>query len=163
RDLGGTLRLHVPRVLLDIGAAAHAAADDVEHGEYTGLGTVDDLVAEFAEVAPAGAAGVDDSGHAAAKGEAIGADAIFADIFAAHAAGEDVHVHVDQSRTDIEAGNVDGFARLRAGNVGCDSRDLALGDGYIPDRVEIVPGVDDVAALEQQIILRLAGGCRNEK
>ncbi len=45
RDLGRSLRLHVFGVLLDIHPAAHAVSNDIQHGEHTSFGLVDDLVA----------------------------------------------------------------------------------------------------------------------
>src|SRR5208283_4635420 len=102
-----SLRFHVPGVLLDIRPPTHAAADDVQHGENSGLGAVDDLVAEFAEIAPAGAAGVHYRGDAAAERKAVGADAVLAQVFAAHAPGECVYVNVDQAGSDIERRDID--------------------------------------------------------
>ena len=40
-----------------------------------------------------------------------------------------------------------------AGSIfGRHGRDLAVADGHVADRVDLVPGVDDVAAAEQQVV-----------
>ena len=51
--LGRAFGLHVLGVLLDVRASTHSAADDIEHREDTRFRFIDDLVAKFAEVAPA--------------------------------------------------------------------------------------------------------------
>ena len=52
------------------------------------------------------------------KREAIGAHAILARIFAVHAAGEDMHVHVDQAGRHVERGDIDGLRAWEAGMFG---------------------------------------------
>jgi hypothetical protein len=84
--------------LLDGCPPAHTAADDIQHREHAGAGMVDALLLELREVAPAGTAGVDHGGHAAAESKPVGANAKLAGVLAAHRPGKDVDVHIDQPR-----------------------------------------------------------------
>ena len=62
----------------------------------------------------------------AAEGKAVRADTVFSDVFAAHAAGEHVDVHVYKPRHNIERGHIDGSPRPRGGYILLDRRDDAL-------------------------------------
>ena len=97
----GLLGIHVLGILFHVRPAAHAVADDVQHGEDARLFAIDHLIAKFTEIAPSRAAGIHHGGDAAAEREAIGANAVLAEVLAVHAAGEHVFVHVHQARNDI--------------------------------------------------------------
>src|SRR5260370_35158302 len=66
-----------------------------------------------------------------------------------------MHVYIDEARCDEEASGIDDLQGFGGGDVGRDLGDLAVADGDVAHRTEIVLGVDDVAALDQQVILRL--------
>jgi hypothetical protein len=66
----------------------------------------------------------------------------------------DVDVNVDEAGSDIEAGGVDDFSGGRSGNVFIDGGDFAGGNGDVHDAVNVICGVDDVAALEEKIVVR---------
>jgi len=67
---------------------------------------------------------------------------------------EQMRVDVHQAGCDIEAAGVDGFASARGIDGGGDFGDLAGLNGHVAERVDVVSGIDDVSALEQQVILR---------
>jgi hypothetical protein len=68
-----------------------------------------------------------------------------------------VNVDVDQAWRDVQARGIDGFRRLRRWDVYGDGGDLAILDGDVANSIDPVPAVDDVAALEEHVIRRLAG------
>src|SRR5262249_42898676 len=142
------LRLHVFRVLLHVRPAAHSAADDVQHREYPRLRAVDDLVAKLAEIAPARAAGVDYSGHSCSKRETIPPHAIFANVFAAHAAGEEMRMNIDQAWRHIQRRDINRRTHARSRNIRRHGSDLSLRDGDVAHGGDAAFRVDDVAPLE---------------
>jgi len=64
----------------------------------------------------------------------------------------DVEVNIDKARRDVEAGNVHHFPSRPSGNIFFDRRDFAFGDCHVHGSVEVVRGIDNVAALKQQVI-----------
>ena len=54
---------------------------------------------------------------------------------------------------DVEAGDVDGLDGGVGGNAYGDFGDLAVLDGYVADGVDVVLGVDDVAAFEEEVVV----------
>jgi hypothetical protein len=80
-------------------------------------------------------------------------------------AGACIYMDVDvyQAGGDIEAGNIN---FLRAGswlNMLCDRSNLVVLDGNIPNRIDPVFRVDDMAALEHKVIRRLPVKRRRQK
>ena len=71
-----------------------------------------------------------------------------------HAAVADVVVDVNETRSDVKAGNVDDFAGGSGGNLFGDSGDFAGGDGNVHDGVDVVGRIDDVPALQKEIVRR---------
>ena len=61
-------------------------------------------------------------------------------------------VDVNQSGSDIEAAHIHGAAGLVGRYVRIHLGDLTLCDGDIADGVDAVFGIDELAALEQQIV-----------
>ena len=59
--------------------------------------------------------------------------------------GEDVHVDVDEPGREIEAGDINRFFAGTGGNRWLDGGDLAIANGYITFRVDVVFRVDDLA------------------
>ena len=145
--------LHVGKLALKT-LAAHPVADDVEEREDTSPGASDDGLAEDREITPAGRAGVGHGGDAAAQRHVVGIHAALAGIGIAFAgAGEDVHVDIDESGSDVKTLHVDGLVGRRRVDAGGHGRDLAVADGDIADLVDLVLGIDDVASLQQEVIL----------
>ena len=129
-------------------------ADDVEEREDASPGASDDGLAEDREIAPAGRAGVGHGRHAAAKRQVVGINAALARIRIALAgAGEDVHVDIDEPGRHVKALHVHGLERRRRVDARGHGGDLAVADGDVTDLVDLVPGIDDVPAAQQQIIL----------
>jgi len=62
---------------------------------------------------------------------------------------------VDEAQRDTLSSGVDGFRGLRRRNVRRNRGDLAVLDRDIANGVNVVPGVDDVAARDQQVVRRL--------
>ena len=132
----------------------HARSDDVEEGEDAGVGVVDDAATELGKVAPAGGASIGDGGNAV--GDAHGVDwngevAVAPGVVAK--SGEDVHVDVDEPGREIETGDVDGFLGGAGGNGWFDGGDLAVANGYVTFRVDVVFRIDDVAVAKDEIVL----------
>ncbi len=162
RHRRGGFAVHVGGVLL-IAAAPHAAADDVEHRQHAGPGAVDDAVLEILEVAPAGAAGIDHGGDPGAESEAVRRYREVAGIGALLAGAViDMDMHVDQAWHDIQALHVDGLDRVLGREILRHPGDLAVLDGDVHHRVKIVPGVQDMAAAQEQVVGRKGRRlCRN--
>ncbi len=154
RHLGGGRGLHVGDVLL-VARPPHAVAHDVEEREDAGPRTVDDQPLEVVEVAPAGAAGVGDGRHARPQGEAVGIDAVVARVRPPLAGPrEDVDVDVNQSGSDVQPVQFHGLERQGGVDLRAHGGDLAGADGHVAVAVDLVAGIDDVSAAEQEIILR---------
>ena len=144
-QIGGGLRLHVGEILFEL-AAPHAVADDVEEGQDARLRSIDDAGLEVVEVAPAGAAGVDDGRHADAQGEAVGIDAVVPGVRPRLTrAGVDVRMNVDEPGCHVEPAHVDRLQRVGGIELLSDRRDLARGDGDVAHSADGIARVDDVA------------------
>src|SRR5258708_14480200 len=70
----------------------------------------------------------------------------------------DVEVHVDGPGGPVQAGHVDPLERTSRIDAGGDRHHLAVGYGHITNGADLVPRIDDMAALQQQIVLRLRLG-----
>ena len=150
--------VHVGQVLLGR-PALHPRADDVEEGEDAGLRRVDDVGLELAEVAPAGAADVDQRRLAAAERVAVGQDRRqpVAQVGVGLGAVEHVGVQVDEPGHDVQARRIDDAARLGGVDRRRDLGDLAVGDGDVHEAIAPVLRVDDVTALDEDGVRRLRG------
>src|SRR5215510_2229677 len=84
RHFSRRLGLHVRKVLLKL-SATHAIADDIDEGQHTGLGTIDDPLLEVLEISPARASGVGDRGDSRPESEAVGINAIITGVGASFA------------------------------------------------------------------------------
>src|SRR6185503_2325006 len=67
-----------------------------------------------------------------------------------------VNVDVDQAGRDVQPRGIDGFGGLRRRDVRGNGGDLAVLDGDVANGINPVPAVDDVAALEEQVVRRLS-------
>jgi hypothetical protein len=68
-------------------------------------------------------------------------------------AGGHVDMDVDEARRDIVSSDVDGFRGLRRRNVRRNCGNLAVLDRDIVNGDNVVPGVDHVAARDQQVVV----------
>src|SRR5579871_1146074 len=130
------------------------------------MGAIDHAILKIVEVAPAGAAGVGDRSDADAESEAIGILAVIAVVRVAPARARiDVHVDVDEAGSDVEAGDIDDLPGLRGIDVGRDLGDAAVADRHVADFVDVILGVDNVAALEKKIVRSLgeSGGQKKQQ
>ena len=101
------------------------------------------MLAKAVEVAGTGAAGIDDGGDAAGAGQQFGCHA------ERGAAPVDVGVQVDEAGRDQLAFDV---LRLLAGKVVADRRHLAAREGDVGHLVDALRGIDQLAALENQVV-----------
>ncbi len=156
------LDLHVRQVLFDR-SRAHSGADDIEKRRDAGFRSVDHTRLEVIEGAPARAAGVGHRRDATAEREAVGRQAqVPSGVGIGLLAVVDVDVDVDEARSDIEARDIDGSRRLRRRNVHRDRGNLLVLDRHVPNGADPVPAVDDVAALQEQIVVGLGASQRHE-
>ncbi len=163
RHLRRGLRIHVVDVLLGH-VRRHAQSHDVQHRQHARSRPIDDAVSELFEVAPPGAAGVHHGRHPRPEAEPVGQDAVVAGPRVLHAGrGEDVNVLVDETRGHVQAPDIDHRARLRRIDVASHGRNLAVGDGDVHDRIDLVAGIDDVSALEQDLVSRLRADRWNDE
>ena len=108
------------------------------------------------EAPPARGSGIDDGGDARSQREAVGIEAVVAGVGSALArSGVDVDVNVHEPRRDVVARRIDHFEGLGRSDVRRDGRDFSVRDGHIANRTDLVPGIDDVAALQQEVVLLL--------
>ena len=98
-----------------------------------------------------------------AQREAVRVDAVVAGVGALLAGARvDVDVDVDEAGGHVEARDVDDLEGLGGVDPRGDRGDLAVGDGHVADGAHAVLRVDDVAAPEQQVVLRLGRGARGD-
>ncbi len=135
-------------------------AHDVEEREDAGPGASDDGLAEDLEVTPAGGAGVGHGGHAGAQREVVGIDAVLARVGIAFAgAGENVHVDIDEPGVTYRPLTSTVLKAVAGSILGATAAILRSRMATIADRTDLVPGIDDVAPSQQEVIL-LAGHAR---
>ena len=152
RHVGGRLRRHVVQILLEF-PAAHAVADDVQKREDTSGRAIDDALLEVFEVAPAGAARVDDRRHARAGRHDVGIDAVVAGIRTRLAgSGVDVRVNVDDPGADEEPADIDRLDGISGIDLRRDGRNLPSGNRHVANGADAVPRIDQVAAAQQQVV-----------
>ena len=109
------------------------------------------------EVAPPRASHVHHRRHARAEAEPVGQHTVVAGPRVPHSRrGKEVHVAVDQSRGDVQAGYVDHRAGFRGIDAGSHGSNLSGGDRDVHYRIDVVARVDDVSSLEQDFVTRLS-------
>jgi len=117
---------------------------------------IDDPILEIVEILPARGSSVDDRGDACAEGIAVGIQAVVAGIRSAFAgSGIHVHVNVDEPRRHVEPGRIDDFQGVDRADVRGHCRHFPACNGDIADGADVVPGIDEVTALQQEIVLLL--------
>ena len=154
------LDVHLVDALLE--TAAHAVGDNVEEGENAYFGVIDDAFLFLEKRFGAGSASIDDGGYARLKSE-IGRNAkgIFMrasfriEPVERSAAKSGVVMDIDEAGGDVETGRVHDLSGRIGGNVFFDGSDFAAGDSDVHYGVNVVGRIDDVAALEKEIV---AGG-----
>jgi len=151
--------VHLVDALLQ--AAAHAIGNDVEESEHADLGMVDDAFFFLKKSFGAGSTRVNDGGDAGLQGK-IGGNAEWRFVGTRFrikpvqrgSANSDVVVDVDEARSDVETGNVDHFSGRSGGNFFVDEGDFSARDGNIHRSIDVIGGIDDMAALQDEIIAR---------
>jgi len=92
------------------------------------------------------------------RNEPVGVHAVVAGIGAAHArAGIDVDMNINQPGRYVEARHIHRLQRLGGIDVARHFGNAAVFDGDVAHVADAVLGVDDVAAMEQQVVWRLRG------
>ena len=132
----------------------HARSGDVEEGEDAGRGIGNDAAAELGKVAPTRGAGVGDGGNPVRDGHDVGGDrevAVAPRVVAK--SGKDVHVDVDQPGREIETGDVYGLFGGAGGNRCFDGGNLAVANGYVTLRGNVVFRIEDLAVAKNEIVL----------
>src|SRR5215510_13368796 len=104
------------------------------------------MLAKTREIARAGAAGIDGGRHPGPPAEIFRIDA------KRGAAPVDMGVQVDEARGHVCTSDVAHRGARSAFEVRAKRGDLACGEGHIHSAIEILRGVDDVPALEKQIV-----------
>ena len=66
--------------------------------------------------------------------------------------GEGMEVEIDQPRRHVEAGDIEGDLCVRAGQVFSDGRDPSFADRDVTNGVNVILGIEYVAALEQDVV-----------
>ena len=75
-----------------------------------------------------------------------------------------MYVHVDQPRRQVQTGDINGLFCCARGYRRLDGSDLAVQNGNVPLRVDIILGVDDMAVTQNEIVLlRLRRESKREK
>ncbi len=67
----------------------------------------------------------------------------------------DVHVDIDQTGDHVQPCAVDHLPRFERIDLRSDASDLVAADGHVHLAVDLVLRIDQVTALEEQVILRL--------
>jgi len=76
---------------------------------------------------------------------------------------EQVGVDIHYAGRDVKTADVDCLAGTRRVDGGGDFSDLSRLDCHIARAIDIIPGIDDVAAFEQQIVLGEGGGEQKDR
>jgi len=166
--VGAAFDVHFINTLFE--AAAHAVGNNVEESEDTDAGVIHDTLFFLKKGFGTGGTGVDHGGDPRGEDE-VGGNGIRFDVRTSFgfkpiersATGSDVDVDIDQARSDVEAGDVDDLFCGGGGNVFFDSGDSSGGDGDIHEAVNVIGGVDDVAAFEEDLVARSLGLSRWEE
>ena len=100
-----------------------------------------------------------------AEAEPVGQHAVVAGPGVLHAGGgEDVHVVVDQTGGDVQAADIDRSCAPSAGSMsGRTAAIFPSGHGDVHDRIDLVARIDDMSALEHDLVSRLGTGWRNDE
>ena len=116
------------------------------------------------EIAPSGAAGIDERGHAGAEAEPVGIHHLVVGAESLAECGS-IHVRMDvnEARGDVQSRDVHRFARARGRDVLGDGGDFPALDGHVADGVDPVLGVEDVTALQEKVVLLREGGAREQE
>ena len=110
-------------------------------------------ILEIGEVLPAGTSRIHGCGYPAAECKSIRVHAVVSGIGVALAsAGVRMHVNIHQARRHVETSDIDHFDAWSGLNMLGDRSNLVVLDGYVANGIDSVFGVDDVAALEHQVI-----------
>jgi hypothetical protein len=119
-------------------------------------GAIDNPLFEILEIPPAGTSRVGNRHDSSAQREPVGVHAVVACIRVAFSgAGIDVHVNIDQPGDDVESADADGLGGQGGIDTLSDSRDPAILDSDVPHRADPILGVDEMSALQQQLISAL--------
>lgn len=135
--IGGEFRVELVGLVLP--DATHAGGDDIDIPEDADVARgIDHVVAELAEVAPAGGAGIDDGRDA--RGERVD-EGMQREVRARMRVG-DVGVHVDDAGRDEEPGEVDRAVAGLFRQVAVDREDLLFIKANIGNAVLVVGRID---------------------
>jgi hypothetical protein len=155
--LGAALDVHLVDALLQ--TAAHAVGHNIKKSEHADLGVIHDAFLFRKKRFSAGGAGINDGGYAGSEGE-ISGDGVGLDVRTSgrikpierRASCGDVNVNVDEAGSDVETGGIDDFFGGGRGNVFFDSGDFTGSDSDIHDAINLIGGINDVAALEEEFV-----------
>ena len=163
RHVRRRLGFHVGQVLLEL-VAAHAGADDIEERQDSGFRSIDDAILEIVEAPPARRSCVGNRGDARSQRETVRIQAVVAGVRSAFArSGIRVNVNVDESRRDVESGRIDHFQGVAGVDVRGDGRHFPIRNRDVTHRADVVPGIDDVTALQQEVVLLLRRHLRRRR
>src|SRR5581483_1483714 len=141
-------------------AALHAISNDIQESQDAHFGGVDGLQLFLQKGIGARGAGIHDGGDARLQSQIrrnsqwrfvrsrLGREPV-----QRSSAVADVVVNVNQARGDVQSGSIHDFAGLRGRNIFVEGGNLAVRDRNIHDAVKPVGRIDDVSALEQQVVM----------
>lgn len=169
--VGAALHIHFVDILFE--TTAHTVGDNIEEGEDADGGVIHDAFFFLEKGFRASGTGVDDGGDAGLQDE-ISGNGVGLDVGAGgrikpverRTTVGNVHVNIDKAGSDIEAGDIDHLGGGGSWDIFLYRGDFAGGDRDIHDAINVVGGIDDVAAFQDEIIggrLSVSGGEQGEK
>lgn len=136
--------VHVRRILLRR-TPIHTAANNVQPRKHTDSGRLHHVFPKGRKVAPARSAGV----H---RGSDSGAQRMTVGVQSGSGRSGEVRMDVHKSGHDVHAGYIDRLQCSCRIDQCCNRFDFATGDGDIPKSVDAVLTVDQMTALQEQVI-----------
>ena len=129
-----------------VGVSGLSNYGDIEEGIHAGFYLAHDVLAEAGKGVGAGGTGVDDGGGAFGDAVGVGRDAEGSD------AVVDMNVHVYEAGGDDFVAGVEDAAGFGGGDVGGEAGNLAGADGNVGFSGEVLGGVDDAAAADEEVV-----------
>ena len=130
---------------------AHSRGGDVDVGEDSAGRLVDDGLSEVIDFLAAGRARIHAGGDALLEEVGVGVEAAAVVAVQLSAGVVGVDVDVEQSRGDVEAGDIHRVGGVVGRDVGFDAGDFPIADPQVARAVYVPSRVDQVSAFEEEI------------
>ena len=145
RRVGAEAGIHLVYVLLV--SSIHTARHDVEKGEHAHQRAIDHLALNQGEIEHTTGAGIDDGGDARRQAH-VGRVSRAVE----READREMCVDVDKTGRHVKARDIDDFASMLVGMLASDGADGSQAYRHVHRAVHVVGRVDDMRALEEQVI-----------